>query len=305
MNFKDFISVEVIGDNISFKKEAFNSFTVPFKLEIDALKRYINECQSSFKLSQTTRMEEIMAQSKRIAPKIEEEALRIMDLGDDHEVAWSIARGEIENGLDEYLDLQIYELDRFEEYIIDNINKSGLLLAYGFLESKLKEFCSFCKEKIDTNVSVEDIAGGRDYLKKSQTYLDLVIDLGFKKNDKNEIQDSTFSKIEKYQNIRNRIVHYNSLLVLNDKNTKKNKNFKNFIKNTNSEILIRKNKLVIKKEKFIIDFLDLISDYFDYLFVMLEKKLDYPNIRAEIAGLFVEESDINLSKIEFISQNIE
>jgi len=211
MNFKN-QTVEIVGNRfVVSKKGSFSSFIIPFKTEIDALKRYINECQSSFRLSQKTKVEHINKEGKRIAPKIKQEAERLMNLSDDHEVAWSIARGEVENGLDLYLDMQLEDMAEFEEYVIDNINKSTLLLAYGFLENKLKEFCSFCKGKIDTNISVEHIAGGKDYLKKSQTYLDLVIDLHSKKVDKNnkkEIQNPIFSKIQKYQNMRNRIVHH-------------------------------------------------------------------------------------------------
>lgn len=104
---------------------------------------------------------------------------------------------------------------------LDSIRKSMIVTVYSLIESSLISICEMAHREFNTKLKISHL-NSKNYIKAAFDYLDLVVEL----NQRHYL--SYYEKLSEYQNLRNCIVHNNSIMTLMDRG-KLSSNFKKSI----------------------------------------------------------------------------
>ncbi len=156
---------------------------------------------------------------------------------------------------EDYLNYQIY----YRQLKLESV----FLSSYASFEHFLKNMTKSYQQYFDLQIGAEDLSG-RNYIAKSKKYLEKVIGLNLVGTD------SIWNLIIKYQAIRNKIVHNDSRIGLQDKNIASQ------IAGI-SGVSINNNKIILMNKDFIISFWKLFDEYIEKIFTATREKITAPN----------------------------
>ena len=121
-------------------------------------------------------------------------------------VAHDIAYGEAMSILGMYPDLFDEQMENntlvFEQSI-DQLIKSTIVMVYSVIEYSLNKICMILEKQLNTNIKLDDLKN-RGYIGTYFIFFEKVALIDFDKLE--------YSRFQKFQNVRNNIVHANSTL---------------------------------------------------------------------------------------------
>jgi hypothetical protein len=131
---------------------------------------------------------------------------------------------------------------------------STLISLYSFFEIQLKTIGTIVKEHNHYDLSVDDLSG-QNYIQKSKKYLELIAKVPVEKY--NEI----WKEIEKYQHVRNLIVHNNSCIFKKQDILKKQPNYQLIKQNEFLDLYEKDGTFSIIHHDYLVKLIDLIYEY--------------------------------------------
>ncbi|WP_299628378.1 hypothetical protein [uncultured Tenacibaculum sp.] len=139
----------------------------------------------------------------------------------------------------------IYEMEILNSSEFPNIlNKSIYLTIYSMFENEFNKLCEWCQHSEELNLSPKDLKGG-NYIGQCRNYIIKVLNVNL------ENLKEQWTKIGKYQQIRNVIAHNNGIV----KQT--NKEIPKFVDSTQGISIEQKtSEIQIESIDFLIDFID-------------------------------------------------
>ena len=156
---------------------------------------------------------------------------------------------------EEFLNYSIY----FKRLKLESI----FLSSYSSLESFLKSLIKPYQKYFDLIIDIDDLSG-RNYIGKSKKYLEKIVGLDLR----NGLPQ--WDKLTKYQWVRNRIVHNDSMTG------EQNENFINQMSSLEG-LEISKDKIILSDKEFILGFWKTASEYFDVIHSATKIKITTPN----------------------------
>ncbi|HKK74725.1 MAG TPA: hypothetical protein VJ953_06620 [Saprospiraceae bacterium] len=259
--------------------------------ELFMIRKYL---KTSLSLLESEHKEQLASIEKEYQKALEiqkEEYKHLIESGEDPKVADSIASQVA--GINHIRDPENY--DRIEHFFESSKNillKSALLLVYGVFENSLNQLCDFVRNYDSRKIAVRDI-DEKNYLRRVKRYLSLVFDITANEKALNKLS----SKVNSYQQVRNKIVHANAFFSKGDSFLEKLNKSNPHIKAT------YENELIILDERFVTDFMDLCIPYLEAFIPSVEAKLGKPTLTLELLwhishNLYVSETSNAELKIE-------
>ena len=254
----------------------FYRFAEEMEATYESLVEFIVESEKVLSEVKEKELEPLQSKFDANMKKVKIEERRLIDQGEDHMMAYSIAKDT--QGLPEFYQDEISSLDgiRFKyASIFDHLYKSSFLVAYGIFENELKKLCLLCREFKNYKIAPEDIAG-QGYIATARKYLELVVELPFPSLG----EDASWDRMQKFRKVRNCIAHDNSRI------NNWNKQFsEQIIRASNKSLRLCDGTIQMIKNDYLISFIEESKKYLEHLIWVVEKKYNYPRLQGQIIGI--------------------